>query len=482
MNLFSVTDFRRDFSFKTNGILRHIRLISPRLHSLKSFPRSRRPTHAWNREKECVLSSGAKIIRFIRLATCLDVAGQFWSIDSISFLSSRYAMADSRPDTCPRIEFMVVKWKETQTRNTLLTLSFFSPLRSRRRRLWSESGSMPESSYALIMRAKDDYGVVLWFPLFLDHSMNIFSILSCWQTVCLATGQRILLRFQSAVELLWLASHVFKYREHLVILLCAAVSMAFAVHSLSPSHLCPFIGKRSDVERKREKRKEKKALISRQLLALSTRTESPCRHKMCSQTVAKPMNAVGVEPTACKAMWCRWRTSCDHKEGEKREHDEEKANACLLFSSVPVLGFEPMIFPIGWLGHQLTTDPNVRAKLRWMARENEREQLFLHSSRMLCRAADSPLMKNKTPCVFFSRFALFVFFSCSSSTASFVRISLSLSLSFSPILSRALSFACFYYYPTRTHTHTLSSTSSGLFASSSSVVYVFFTTIITSED
>ena len=73
-----------------------------------------------------------KIIRLIQWAICLDVAGQFWSIDSISFLSSRYSiryrctMGDSRPDTCPRIEFMVVKWKGTQSRNTLLMLSFFS--------------------------------------------------------------------------------------------------------------------------------------------------------------------------------------------------------------------------------------------------------------------------------------------------------------------------------------------------------------------
>jgi hypothetical protein len=80
---------------------------------------------------------------------------------------------------------------------------------------------------------------------------------------------------------------------------------------------------------------------------------------------------------------------------------------------------------------------------------------------MLCRAADSPLMKNKTP--FFSPLCFLLLVVVRSHSF----------LSPSILFSRSLFWFLLLPY---THTHTLfSSTSSSLFAFLSSVVYVFFT-------
>ncbi len=100
---------------------------------------------------------------------------------------------------------------------------------------------------------------------------------------------------------------------------------------------------------------------------------------------------------------------------------------------------------------------------------------------MLCRAADSPLMKNKTPFFFYSSlFVLLVVFFLVVVVVVVVRTHCSLSILF----SRSLFLVSIITLHTHTHTHThtyYSSTSSGLFASPSLVVYVFFTTISTSD-
>ena len=144
-----------------------------------------------------------------------------------------------------------------------------------------------------------------------------------------------------------------------------------------------------------------------------------------------------------------------------------------------------------WLAQTLPHNRSKRTNKTAMDGEKERERAavppFLRSSRMLCRAADSPLMKNKTPyvCVFFSLCALRLLLLLVVDIVVCAYFSFIFSLSlllfpFSPILfSRSLLLVSIITL--RAHTHTHSSTSSGLFASSSSVVDVFFTTIITSE-
>ena len=92
------------------------------------------------------------------------------------------------------------------------------------------------------------------------------------------------------------------------------------------------------------------------------------------------------------------------------------------------------------------------------------------SSRVLFRAADSPLMKNKTP-IFFLLSSI-----CVSLAGDRRRRRCSHSFLFLLFFSRALSLLVLFLLLPYTHTHTLSSTSSGLFASPPLLVYVFFTT------
>ena len=118
--------------------------------------------------------------------------------------------------------------------------------------------------------------------------------------------------------------------------------------------------------------------------------------------------------------------------------------------------------------------------MRWIEKGREREQLFRRSFSVSCRAADSPLMKNKTPSFFSSLPLLLLLCLCFSSLSSWSPSPSSPSLVHVALYSfLALSFSGFYYHPIHTY---YSSTSSSLFASPSSlVVYVFFTTINTSD-